>query len=165
MDNIIIREAQQQDFDGIVELNQAVVEQTSAMDSARLMALHEWSAYHKVITVDDVLAGFLLVMPAGVSYDGINYQWFNNHYQNFYYVDRIVISDQFTGRKLGSQLYKDLFAVAKAQKVDVITCEYNIKPLNQVSQAFHDRFGFREVGRLWLDKANKQVSLQAANIS
>lgn len=165
MNDIAVRQMVQADWPAVVELNQTVVELTSAMDSHRLAALLAWSVYHKVITVDGVVAGFLLVMPTDVSYDSDNYRWFTARMQNFYYVDRIVVAAGYAGKKLGSRLYADLFAEAGSKDIEWVTCEYNIQPLNQASQAFHDRFGFAEVGRMWSADQSKQVSFQAAPVS
>ncbi len=164
MNDIAVRQMVQTDWPAVVGLNQTVVELTSAMDSDRLAALVAWSVYQKVITVDGVVAGFLLVMPTDVSYDSDNYRWFTARMQNFYYVDRIVVAAAYAGMKLGSRLYADLFAVARSKGIEWVTCEYNIQPLNQASQAFHDRFGFAEVGRMWSADQSKQVSFQAARV-
>jgi predicted GNAT superfamily acetyltransferase len=64
--------------------------------------------------------------------------------------------------RIGSLLYEDLFRFARQTSVPVITCEYNIKPPNEASRMFHDKFGFREQGKQWLAGASEQVSLQAA---
>ena len=150
------------DFAAILALNDAAVKWTSPLDEARLAQLHGWSVYHKVVLVDEVVAGFLLVMPADTDYDSDNYRWFQRHCEDFYYVDRIVIDAAYAGRKLGSLLYQDLFQTAGEQGIKSITCEYNLQPLNQPSAAFHQTFGFQELATQWLDGHSKQVSLQQA---
>ena len=83
-------------------------------------------------------------------------------FPRFIYVDRIVVHPDFAGLKIGSQLYEDLFGYARSQGIRAITCEYNIQPPNPASQRFHDKFGFRELGRQWVAHGTKLVSLQAA---
>lgn len=162
MSEIIIRHTEPADFASITALNEAAVQHTSAMDVQRLQNLHALSSYHKVVTVDGVVAGFLLAMRENAPYPNDNYGFFAARYGNFLYVDRIVVDPAFSGHKLGTLMYRDLFDHARAQAVPVITCEYNIEPPNEASRRFHDRFGFSEVGTQWLDGGRKRVSLQAA---
>jgi predicted GNAT superfamily acetyltransferase len=91
-----------------------------------------------------------------------NFSWFAARYSAFVYVDRIVVSASFGRNKLGSLLYTDLFAYARANRLPLVTCEYNIIPPNEPSRRFHDKFGFEEVGTQWVSNGAKRVSLQAA---
>jgi uncharacterized protein len=164
MKNMSIRDAVEVDFPAIVELNAHEVQHTSPMDLERLRYLDSISAYHKVATVDDAVAAFLLAMKDHCGYVNENYVWFAARYPQFLYVDRIVVSSKFQGRRLGSMLYQDLFQQARTNQIQVVTCEYNIVPPNEPSRIFHDKFGFRGVGTQWVANGAKQVSLQAAEI-
>ena len=162
MKNMSIRDAAEGDFSAIVELNAHEVQHTSPMDLERLRYLDSISACHKVATVDDAVAAFLLAMKDGCGYVNDNYEWFAARYPQFLYVDRIVVSSKFQGRRLGSTLYLDLFQQARANRIPVVTCEYNIVPPNGPSRIFHAKFGFREIGTQWIANGAKQVSMQAA---
>jgi predicted GNAT superfamily acetyltransferase len=162
MKNMSIRDAEDDDFPAIVELNEHEVQHTSPMDVERLRYLNSISAYHKVATVDDAVAAFLLAMKDHCGYVNENYEWFAERYKQFLYVDRIVVSSKFQGRRLGSLLYLDLFQWAREKQIQVVTCEYNIVPPNEPSRIFHGKFGFREIGVQWIANGAKQVSMQAA---
>jgi predicted GNAT superfamily acetyltransferase len=162
--HVVIRDAEQDDFEGIVALNAAVVEQTSAMDLPRLRELHGLSCFHKVAVVDDRVAAFLLAMREGAPYPNDNHAWFATRFPRFVYVDRVVVGTDFGGLSIGSLLYRCLFDYARSHGVGVVTCEYNVQPPNVASQRFHDKFGFREVGTQWVAGGTKKVSLQAADI-
>ena len=162
MKKVSIRDAGDDDFPAIVELNAHEVQHTSPMDLERLRYLDSISAYHKVATADDAVAAFLLAMKDGCGYVNANYKWFAERYPRFLYVDRIVVSSKFQGRRLGSLLYQDLFQQARAKQIQVVTCEYNIVPPNEPSRIFHGKFGFREIGTQWVANGAKQVSMQAA---
>lgn len=151
------------DFPAILALNASEVEKTSHLDHDGLAALLGMSAYGKVVTVDARVVAFLIVLPDGVPYESDNFRWFAARMPCFLYIDRVVVDARFAGRGLGSRLYSDLFDFARARGTTTITCEYNIEPPNPVSRAFHDRFGFREVGTQWVAGGTKQVSLQAAD--
>ncbi len=164
MTEMFIRNAAEADFDAVVALNLAEVQHTSAMDAARLRQLDGIACYHRVASVDGKVAGFLLAMRDGCGYVNANFDWFAAHLKRFVYIDRIVIGSGYQGMRLGSLLYEDLFAFARANGIHSIACEYNIVPPNEPSRIFHDRFGFREVGDQWLGDGAKRVSLQVAEI-
>ena len=121
------------------------------------------AAYHRVAVDDEGhIAAFLLAFREGADYDSPNYLWFAQRYPRFLYVDRIAVAQSQHGRGIGARLYRDLFGFARTHGVGTIACEFYRKPLNAASQAFHARFGFREVGTQWLPDVRKQVSLQVA---
>ena len=157
-----IRDAVESDFESIVMLNDAEVRQTSPMDLDRLRLLVRMSAYCKVATVEGKVAAFLIALREGVPYQNDNYAWFGARFPGFLYVDRVVVGAHFSGRGIGRKLYEDMFGFARSHGITTITCEYNIQPPNPASRAFHDRFGFRELGTQWVGNGTKQVSLQAA---
>jgi len=116
------------------------------------------------VCVDARVSGFLLAMRNGAAYVNDNFSWFSGRYDQFVYIDRIVISDTARGLRLGSLLYEDLFAWARRNGIPFVTCEYNIVPPNEPSRLFHEKFGFREQGTQWVDNHSKQVSLQVAMV-
>ena len=74
MSNIEIRDVGEQDFERIVELNLAEVAHTSTMSIMDLARLDAISAYHRVIMVGDIIAGFLLAMGPKSRYINENYE-------------------------------------------------------------------------------------------
>jgi hypothetical protein len=157
-----LRTVAESDFEAILKLNEAEVQQTSPMDLARLHSLVGMSAYCKVVTVQEHVAAFLIALREGAPYVNDNYSWFATRFPSFLYVDRIVVDSQFAGRGIGSKLYTSLFAFARTEGIGRIVCEYNVNPPNPASRRFHDKFGFIELGTQWVANGTKQVSLQAA---
>jgi uncharacterized protein len=159
----MIRDAAAADFPAILALNAESERFLSAMDMARLRHIDAQAVYHRVVELDSMVAGFLLALREGADYDSPNYRWFAARYGEFLYIDRIVISPACRGRRLGANLYDDLFAFARQQNVAAITCEFDVDPPNGESRRFHQKFGFREVGTQWVAGGKKQVSLQQAS--
>jgi len=157
-----IRDMVEPDFASIVSLNDAEVQQTSPMDLGRLRLLVAMASYCKVAVVEGQVAAFVIALREGASYENGNYTWFAARFPRFLYVDRIVVSAGFSGHRIGTRLYGDMFELARSHGIGVITCEYNIQPPNPSSRAFHDKFGFREVGTHWVAGGTKLVSLQVA---
>jgi predicted GNAT superfamily acetyltransferase len=157
-----IRTVAESDFESILRLNDAEVQQTSQMDLDRLLGLVHMATYCKVATVEEQVAAFLIALREGAPYENDNYRWFASRLPSFLYVDRIVVDSNFFGRRIGSRLYDDLFAFARARGIGTIVCEYNIVPPNSASRAFHEKFGFKELDTQWVAVGTKHVSLQAA---
>ncbi len=160
---LMIRDATAADFEAIVELNAVEVRQTSPMDLQKLCWLDRLASEHKVATVDGKVAAFLLAMENGADYPNENYGWFAACFPRFLYVDRIVVGTGFSRQGIARRLYEELFARTRLNAIPSIVCEYNIEPPNLASRAFHDEFGFQEIGTQWLAKGTKRVSLQAAS--
>lgn len=158
-----IRPATSADLAAIFALNLESEHLLSPLDVPRLQQLDAMAAYHRVVCEGDSVVGFLLAFREGAGYDSPNYRWFAQHYPTFLYVDRIAIAASHQGRQLGRLLYEDLFAFARAQGIGTVACEFYVEPLNEASQRFHARFGFREVGTQWVADGRKKVSLQVAS--
>jgi predicted GNAT superfamily acetyltransferase len=165
MQNVSIRDAVTADHALICALNLAEVRHTSAMDTERLANLAKLACYFKVARVDGKLSAFILAMLSGAPYENDNFSWFAHRYPRFIYIDRVVVSPEFRGLRLGSLLYEDLFRYARENGIPYVTCEYNIVPRNEPSRLFHDRFGFREQGTQWVANGSKRVSLQVAEVT
>jgi uncharacterized protein len=160
----LIRDAAETDFDRIVTLNAAVVQETSAMNLERLRELHALTFVHRVASVDGQVVAFLLAMRDGAAYANDNFEWFSARYPRFVYIDRIVVDAAASGHGIGRLLYDDLFARSRANEISIVACEYNIEPPNPASKAFHDRFGFVEVGTQRVAGGSKLVSLQITSL-
>jgi len=137
----------------------------SPLDAARLAQLHVQAALHRVIEQGGRIEAFLLAFREGADYDSPNYRWFAQRHARFLYVDRIVVAGDTQARGAGTQLYRDVYALASRDGVPLITCEFDIAPPNLASARFHARLGFREVGRQQLDGGSKTVSLQALDVA
>lgn len=159
---IYIRDVVESDFESIVKLNDTEVQQTNEMSFDHLRLLIQMSSYCKVATVERQVAAFLIALREGALYENDNYRWFSSRFQNFLYVDRIVVGSNFSGHKIGSKLYTEMFGFARLQGIKTIACEYNIDPPNLPSHAFHDKFGFKELGTQWVASGARLVSLQVA---
>jgi uncharacterized protein len=159
-----IRQADETDFQAIVELNDSEVQHTSAMDIKRLKYLHSLASYHGVVVAGGVIAAFLLAMEDHAPYENDNFGWFSARHDKFLYIDRIVVGRKFQGRGIGKKLYADLFDYARQKNIPLVTCEINSVPPNERSSAFHAGFGFIEVGSQWICEGQKKVSMQAISI-
>jgi predicted GNAT superfamily acetyltransferase len=161
----MLRDATPADFSAILALNEAFVDVLSPLDGERLARLHAQAALHRVIERDGRIEAFVLVFRENANYDSPNYRWFDERHARFLYVDRIVVAGGTQSRGAGSQLYRDVHALALHEAVPLIACEFDIEPPNPASARFHAKLGFREVGRQRLYGGKKTVSLQALDVA
>lgn len=151
-----IRGILESDFPAVIALNNANLPAVSKMDEDSLKNLHQQALFGWLMEEprSHQLAGFCLILPPGISYASLNYQWVSEHYQTFQYLDRIVISQRFRGQGLGKRIYNRWFEEAGAIPM---LLEVNIKPRNQGSIVFHEKLGFEPVGEQDTDGGEKRV--------
>ena len=133
------------DLEEIWNINQENIPEVGDVPNLdRLNKLIDWSS-HVIVIRDNDISGFIILMREGQNYDSLNYKFFNSQSFPFLYVDRIAIKDGHRRKGLGRMIYEKTIDIAK--DLDVSTCcEVNTIPRNDPSLAFHDTFGFREVG-------------------
>ena len=132
------------DESAILELNNAHEVELSRLDGARLRHLLA-AAYHARMAPQGV--SFLIAFAPDADYDGVHFSWFRDRFDDFVYVDRIVVSNEARGRGIARALYADLFQRAQSDGHSTICCEVNVDPPNPASDAFHASLGFQEIGR------------------
>jgi len=119
-----------------------------------LRKLVEVSFHVRVVGQVDAL---FIGLEQGTDYDSPNYRWFEQRFERFAYVDRIVVAVAARGRGLARLLYEDFFRAAKARGHSRVCCEVNYDPPNPESDAFHARMEFKEIGRATLPDRGKSV--------
>tara|TARA_R110002124_G_scaffold183735_6_gene351209 strand:- start:91 stop:570 length:480 start_codon:yes stop_codon:yes gene_type:complete len=151
-----IRRASKSDIKEINKLNEAEVPHVTSISEKDWLHLLEIASNFVVLEHERNLLGFMVTIRERENYDSFNYQFFDNHFEKFEYVDRIVISKQYQGKGLGRKLYEYLF---ETNKTNVVTCEVNVKPENPNSLAFHKKMGFKEKSKMVTNGGEKVVSL------
>jgi predicted GNAT superfamily acetyltransferase len=155
-------------FAAILDLNEEFVEVLAPLSRGLLELLDSLASYHRVAIDQNDVAGFVLAFGSDTHHDDVNFRWFAARYPSFMYVDRVVVSSRRQGIGVGSLLYRDLFAFARREGYDQVTCEIDADPPNPRSERFHDGFGFREVGSQQVEYVAgrpKLVSLRSAPLA
>ena len=157
MDHKIIS-ARLVDLEFVLDLNQKNTPAVSDSSFEMMSYFLKVSEYFRILTVGEKPIGFLIALMPDKDYHSENYRWFNNKYNSFIYIDRIVISEEYQRRGYGKLFYSELHHFSKG-RVSKLACEVNTRPINQQSIKFHDRFGFYEVGTQETESGKKNVSL------
>lgn len=161
--SISFRDIEAADVDWVETQNNLAVPNVNALSGPALLALLNRSAYQRIALHNGERAGFLIAFGVGADYGSMNYRWFSERYDDFLYVDRIVVSSDARGEGIGENLYQDLFEFA-GSRVSRITCEVNERPPNPGSMRFHERLGFSIVGRQETDAGTKSVAMMAKSL-
>jgi predicted GNAT superfamily acetyltransferase len=161
---INIQNVNTNDLSRIHELNHGAVPAVSRVTQKELAHFLEIADYFRVIKIENNIVGFLIALTPGKDYHSPNYKWFEKHYTQFMYIDRIVIEPAFQGQGLGKTFYDDLKIFSQGL-TPILTCEVNLKPPNDGSILFHENYGFEQVGTQRTDGGNKEVSLMVYKIS
>ena len=133
------------DLDQIWSINQEnIPEVGSVANLERLNQLIDWSS-HLLVIREQEIAGFIILMRENQDYDSLNYDFFNSQNYPFLYVDRIAIKEGHRRQGLGKMIYEKTIHIANDLNLPTC-CEVNTIPRNGPSLAFHDTFGFKEVG-------------------
>lgn len=160
----MIYKATREDLRSILEINQSFVPKVSSVDLAWMEKYLAASAYFRVYKSADKIEGFLIAMLPETEYASVNFGWFKKRYKSFLYIDRVAVSAAAHGKGIGKSLYADLFQFARDQ-ADLVTCEVNIRPRNEISLGFHQKLGFQEVGQQDTGGGELRVSMLAKPVA
>lgn len=155
---LAIRDVTQRDLDAVLALNNTAGPGILALGRDALQRFYRNANYFRVAEVDGHLAGFLIALREHSDYASSNYRWFSERYEQFTYIDRIVVARSQRGAGLGRIFYCDVQSYAEV-RVPVLTCEVLLEPRNDAVVLFHGTYGFTEVGQQLLPPLNQRVSL------
>lgn len=161
---MLLRNYKPKDIDKILKLNKKSVHFLSPLTKKSLKKLISQCDFTLVVEVDGSVEGFILALSENKDYESVNYQWFLKKYDEFLYIDRVVVSKKYQGQGIGNYIYKNVLQKAKKENYPYLLAEIDIEPPNPKSLNFHKKFGFKEVGRQSIYDGKKIVSLQALNL-
>ena len=162
-----LRNFTEDDLGDVLALNNAAAPAVNELISSDLEWFAEVSHLFLVSErkVDErrQITGFLIgLIGPGVDYESINYNWFTSRYESFLYVDRVVVDGSSWGQGNGRRFYEALAASGSNQPV--MCAEVNVKPRNERSLIFHEKFGFTPVGEQDTEGGSKRVQLMEYKI-
>ena len=164
MKNIHIRNVRPNELELLLELNQSNLPHVGSISLDEMQHLHSQAVYFRIAELKGQPVGFLIAFDPQADYDSLNFLWFKHRYQDFVYIDRIIIAAGARRKGFALALYRDLEDFARQRHIPLMTCEYNLRPQNEISQQFHQRYGFKEVGTQETENGKKTVSLQIKQV-
>ncbi len=133
----------------VLELNERFQHLTAPMDLDLLQHLDAVGSV-EVIRAEDRFAGFVVTLPRDADHDSGNLVWFQERYDAFVYLDRIIVHEDFRRQGLAGRTYDEV-EERTALTAPLLTLEVNIDPPNAASLAFHAARGFEQVGEREID--------------
>ncbi len=160
-----IKPIEEQDFDEILALNEANVPHVNSIDHNELRSLGEQSKAFIKVEEAGKLAGLVIALAPGQAYQSMNYRWFSDKFDQFLYIDRIMVSPDFRRRGVATLIYDELARLCQQVGLERLTCEVNIMPPNPGSLAMHENIGFIQADTQKTDGGNKEVSLLVREVA
>jgi len=152
-----ISKIQKSDYESVLALNEESVPHVNLIGVGELQWFVDNAACVRVAKIADELAGFLIGLRPGTDYTSSNYRWFCENYDDFAYVDRVIVAGWARRKGIAESLY-ETFGTSQSD-APVMTCEVNIRPSNEGSMLFHQRMGFRQVDSQETEGGKKEVAL------
>ena len=144
--SIAVRDVREHELDSILALNNAAGPAILPLDAARLRRFHDTAEYFRIAERDGALVGFLVGFGSAADHDSSNFKWFRERHQDFFYIDRVVVSSRRRGGGVGRAFYADVQSYAEL-RYPLLACEVFLEHDNDPVRLFHGSFGFREVGQ------------------
>lgn len=160
MKALIIRNVRPDELAQLLVLNQSNLPHVGSISMGEMQHLYNQAIYFRVVELNDQPAGFLIAFEPQADYGSLNFLWFKKRYPDFVYIDRIVIAAEARRKGVASALYRNLEDFAVQRHIPQMACEYNLRPPNEISRQFHQRYGFTEAGTQQTENGKKTVSLQ-----
>ena len=157
--SITIRDVQEHELDAILAMNNAAGSGILPVNKSQIQFFWKHADYFRVAESNDCLVGFLVALNRDLDYDSTNFQWFKQRYDDFMYVDRIVIANSQRSAGIGRLFYADVMSFAEV-RAPAIVAEVFMEESTHPALLFHGSFGFHEVGQhQWQDSPLRAIML------
>lgn len=161
--SVDLREVRESDLDAVLDFNNHAGSAILPLDTASLRHFYEHADYFRVAEIDGRVAGFLIALRECSDHASSNFRWFCDRYDNFVYIDRVVIGSNYRGHGLGGLFYSDVQSYAET-RAPLLACEVFLEPRDDVAVLFHGTRGFHEVGQQTMPESGRRVCLLAKRL-
>src|SRR5262245_52767136 len=119
--------------DGLLRVNNLSDQETSTLTRERFDRMISLA---RVATFVEPSAAFLLAFAEDDEFDGGHFLWCRSRFDQFLYIDRIVVAADRRRLGLGSLLYADLCKRAEELGQKSVVCEVNLQPRTPYQTGF-----------------------------
>jgi predicted GNAT superfamily acetyltransferase len=146
-----------EDANILLALNNAAVPDVGELSTHKARWLVDHCVLPGLATLDGQAAGMVVVLNDTCGYDSDFYRWFTDRYENFLYIDRVVVTAWARGRGLAKQIYQTIEQVANEKGMAIAADVYS-EPPNTVSLNMHRTMGFEAIGTQYIPAKQKTAS-------
>jgi uncharacterized protein len=129
----------------LLELNNAAVPDINPLDDDRARWLTSRVVTPGLALLDGKPAGVIIVLSEQSGYDSDYFRWFAERYENFLYIDRVIVAEWARGRSVARRLYEEVDRIAQERRLAIVADVYS-EPPNVPSLRLHHAMGFAEIG-------------------
>ena len=151
-------------YSQLLDLNESCVPHVNSIGLEEMASFRAQCNCFFLAEEEGRIAGFVIALEPGCDYNSLNYIWFQQHFEQFLYVDRIMVHPEFRRRGVASWIYEQVESVARQKGIPRITCEVNVRPPNPDSLKMHLGLGFKEAERQTTEQGQKEVALLVRTI-
>lgn len=108
----------------------------------------------------DVLRGVMLGISAGKGGDNFGYQWFLARFDDFLFIDRVLVDKACRRSAVATSLYEDALHWCRQHGIARIVCQIHDRPPNPAARALHHTLGFQEIESVMLPSRNIVTMVQ-----
>jgi predicted GNAT superfamily acetyltransferase len=152
-------------------LNQNNVPEVGDRPLDEFKLLVENSDYNCCIVENKTVVGFVICFQDNKTSTSFlteqnhkNFIEIQSKVNNFLYIDRIAVHENYRGQNIGKEIYQHVEKFAIVNNIESLTAEINLLPKkNEISFKFHEKYGFREFStKKYSD--DYEVSFQKKNL-
>ncbi len=88
------------------------------------------------------LSGFLLGFSSGRAVESFSYMWFQTRFDNFLYVDRVVVMPDVRLQGVGTAMLQEVLQWCRERGIDNLVCQVHDRPPNPSGHALCKTLGF-----------------------
>jgi uncharacterized protein len=141
----------------LLEINNAAVPDIGVLNPVKAQWLVEHLMMPGLVLLDGQTAGIIVVLNEHCGYDSDYYRWFTDRYENFLYIDRIVVAAWARGKGVAKQIYQMVEQTAQEYELAIVADVYS-EPPNVPSLKFHEAMGYKIIGTAYMADQKKTVA-------
>tara|TARA_R100001377_G_scaffold85185_1_gene70687 strand:- start:429 stop:914 length:486 start_codon:yes stop_codon:yes gene_type:complete len=131
-------------------LHEQAAGEALAITAAGFADIARASDLDEVRTEDKAVSAFALAIGAGQPLDHIAYQWCMTRFENFVYLDRVVVDVRHRRSGIASAMLAALQVKAAAQGRELLLCQVHDRPANKSGHLFVQSQGFASIESVML---------------
>jgi uncharacterized protein len=133
----------------LLEINNAAVPDIGALNPVKAQWLVEHLMMPGLVLLDGQAAGIIVVLSDSCGYDSDYYRWFTDRYENFLYIDRIVVAAWARRQGVAKRIYQAVEQTAQEHTLAIVADVYSDPP-NMASLNLHRAMGYEVIGTAYM---------------
>lgn len=143
---ITLRQTQPADYEQIINLNNVEAPKIEPLTRGELETILAEASYVRVADLDGEILAVVISYHSSDQFESGPVRWFRDRHDDFFFIDRVLVSEPRRLMGLGRALYQDLAEYCQRQACELMACNVSVRPRNEDALAFHKKQGFKAVG-------------------